>query len=295
MNTTSAQLIIPLYKDGIPNSIPFKDEEESDTSGGILRIGKISRPTLTIFLPPKQKANGTAVIICPGGGYSIVAAGHEGTDVAKAFNAMGVAAFVLKYRIPDPKTMKDPSIGPLQDAQQAIKMVRDNATKWNIDTHRVGILGFSAGGHLAATASTHYGQPVIENKNATSLRPDFSILVYPVISFRDSLTHGGSRDHLIGKQPSAENIAGFSNELRVTDSTPPAMLIHASDDPAVSPLNSIAYYEALLQHHVAAELHIYQSGGHGFGMFIKNSQDLWMERCRNWLAINGWLTVNKNH
>jgi acetyl esterase/lipase len=291
MENNIAQTVMPLYPDAIPNSKPVKDQEFTDHADGILRISKISRPTLTVYLPPKAKANGTAVVICPGGGYGIVAAKHEGADVAKVFNSMGVAAFVLKYRIPDDSTMIDRSIGPLQDAQQAMKTVRDNAKKWSIDPAKVGILGFSAGGHLAATMGTHYDKSLIPNATHTSLRPDFLILIYPVISFTDSIGHMGSRDQLLGKNPSAEQIVNYSNEQQVTDSTPPSFLVHASDDGAVNPKNSILFYEALLQHHVPAELHIYQSGGHGFGLFMKTSKDLWMDRCRNWMNGNGWLKI----
>ncbi len=289
MNTISSQTIIPLYKDSIPNSRPSKDEETSEVTNGILIVRKISRPTLTIFLPAKEKANGTAVVICPGGGYWINASGHEGTDVAKLFAEMGVAAFVLKYRIPDDATMLNREIGPLQDAQQAIKTVREGAKKWNINPGRIGIMGFSAGGHLASTAGTHYNKVVIPNIENTSVRPDFMMLIYPVISFNRSIGHTGSADQLIGKTPSPEKVQEYSNELQVTNQTPPTFLVHASDDGAVNPQNSILFYEALVQHKVPAELHIYQSGGHGFGMKQKSSNELWMERCRNWMEVNGWL------
>jgi acetyl esterase/lipase len=179
-------------------------------------------------------------------------------------------------------------IGPLQDAQQAIKLVRDNAKEWNVNPGRIGIMGFSAGGHLASTAGTHYNDIVIPNAEKTSLRPDFMILIYPVISFDDSIGHIGSRDQLIGKTPTAEKIKQYSNELQVTSQTPPTFLVHASDDDAVNPQNSIRFYEALVQHKVPAELHIYQSGGHGFGMKQKSKNELWMERCKNWMEVNGW-------
>jgi len=290
VNTKSfSQQTIPLYKDSIPNFIFTNDEETSNNNSGVLIISKISRPTLTAYLPSKEKDTGTAVIICPGGGYAVEAAGHEGADVAKELSAAGVAAFVLKYRLPYDATMKNKEIGPLQDAQQAVKMVRERAKEWNITPNRIGIMGFSAGGHLAATAGTHYAKALIENGSNTSLRPDFMILVYPVISFQDNLGHIGSRDNLLGKNPSQEKKDYYSNEMQVTDSTPPAFLVHASDDNAVKVENSIAFYEALLKHHVPAEMHIYQNGGHGFGMHLPKSKDLWLDRCKNWLAANGWL------
>jgi acetyl esterase/lipase len=287
--TLQSQSVIPLYKDSIPNSRPSNDEEKTEYQNGITIISKISRPTLTIFLPAKETANGTAVVICPGGGYWVNAASHEGTDVAKEFAAMGVAAFVLKYRIPDDATMINREIGPLQDAQQALKLVRDHATEWNVNPGRVGIMGFSAGGHLASTAGTHFNNVVIPNVEKTSLRPDFMILIYPVISFNNIIGHRGSAEQLIGKTPTPEKITAYSNELQVTDQTPPAFLVHASDDDAVNPQNSILFYQALIQHKIPAELHIYQSGGHGFGMIQKNKKELWMERCRNWMELNGWV------
>ena len=288
-NTMQSQTVIPLYKDSIPNSKPSADEEKTTFENGITIISKISRPTLTIFLPKKEMANGTAVVICPGGGYWVTASSHEGTDVAKEFAAMGVAAFVLKYRIPNDATMINREIGPLQDAQQAIKIVRDGAKEWNINPGRIGIMGFSAGGHLASTAGTHFGTSLIPNAEHTSLRPDFMMLIYPVISFNDSIGHRGSRDQLIGKTPSPEKIKEYSNELQVTDQTPPTFLVHASDDDGVNPENSIVFYQALLQHKIPAEMHMYQSGGHGFGMKQKSKKELWMERCRNWMEVNGWM------
>ncbi len=284
-----SQTILPLYKDSIPNSKPVKGAEEVTENNGIILISKITKPTLTVFLPPKEKANGTAVVICPGGGYSVVAFDYEGTDVAKKFNDMGIAAFVLKYRIPNPETMVDPSIGPLQDAQQAIKIVRESAKQYNINPDKIGIMGFSAGGHLAATEGTHFNKPVIANTSKTSLRPNFMLLIYPVISFTDSLAHMGSRNQLIGKNPSPEKIIEYSNELQITHNTSPTFLVHASDDEAVKVQNSIAFYLALVKNGVPAEMHIYETGGHGFGMKQKNKNESWMERCKNWMQNNGWV------
>lgn len=291
MMTSFSQTILPLYKDGIPNSKPSPNEESSTYEGEnkILIVHNVSRPSLTVFLPPKEKASGAAVIICPGGGYSILAASHEGYDVAKKLNEMGVAAFVLKYRIPDDKTMLNKEIGPLQDAQRAIQIVREKAGEWNINPSRIGIMGFSAGGHLATTAGTHFDKAVIENKNNTSLRPDFMVLVYPVISFTDSIGHIGSRDNLLGKDPSAEKIREYSGELRVVANTPPAFLVHAGNDDVVKVQNSIRFYEAEQKNNIPAELHVYPKGGHGFGLNNPTTKDLWMERLRNWLDLNDWL------
>ena len=273
----------------VPGNIPGPDEEKSESNGGILRVSKIKTPTLTAYLPPADKANGTAVVICPGGGYSIVAIDHEGFKVAEKFNEMGVAAFVLKYRIPDTKNQTDPSIAPLQDAQQAILTVRTNAKKWNVDPERIGIMGFSAGGHLASTAGTHFERSLIDNPDHISVRPDFMILIYPVISADIAITHSGSFKNLLGPNASAEQLNLYSNEKQVTAKTPPTFLVHASDDGGVSPNNSIVFYQALLKNKIPAELHIYQNGGHGFGMHNTTTKDEWMERCKNWLDKNGWL------
>lgn len=290
LNTISmAQQTIPLYPGTIPNSKVAADEETSEQKDGITIVSKISRPTLSIFLPPKKKANGTAVIIFPGGGYWVNAISHEGTDVARKFKEMGVAAFVLKYRIPSDATMENREIGPLQDAQQAIKVVRQRAAEWHVDPNRIGIMGFSAGGHLASTAGTHFAKPVIPDVGGVSLRPDFMILIYPVISFQDSVGHLGSREQLIGKNPSLEKKNYYSNELQVTPQTPPAFLVHATDDDVVKVKNSVLFYLSLVKNKVPAELHLYQKGGHGFGMNNKTTQDKWMERCKNWMRANGWL------
>lgn len=283
-----SQTVIPLYPGNIPNSKPAADEETTTNENGITIIRNISKPTLTIFLPPKEKANGTAVVICPGGGYWVNAASHEGTDVAKKFNEMGITAFVVKYRIPNEKWLINPEIGPLQDAQQAIKTVRENAAKWNVDPSRIGIMGFSAGGHLASTAGTHFKKEVIENPGHTSLRPDFMILIYPVISFT-AIGHRGSAEQLIGKNPSPEKIKEYSNEMQVTPETPPTFLVHASDDDVVPVMNSIVFYDSLINNKVKAEMHIYQQGGHGFGMYIRNTKELWMNTCFNWMKLNGWV------
>lgn len=278
-----------LYPGTIPNYIETANEEQTTDTDGIVRVSKISRPTLAVFLPEKTKANGTAVVICPGGGYGINAIKHEGYDVARQFNEMGVAAFVLKYRIPDPQKQKDPSIAPLQDAQQAILTVRQNAQNWNINPQQVGIMGFSAGGHLASTAGTHFTTCYVENPQNMSVRPDFMILIYPVISSDPAISHAGSFKNLLGSNATEEKMKAFSNELRITAQTPPAFLVHATDDNGVKSENSIVFYQGLVRNKIPAELHIYQKGGHGFGLKNPTTKDLWMERCKNWLDSNGWL------
>lgn len=285
-----AQTVIPLYPSAVPNSINNTAYQEVK-SGAANDIGysKVTKPTLEIYLPPKEKASGAAVVICPGGGYAFVSYDHEGTEIAKAFNQLGVAAFVLKYRLPSDAIMKDKSIGPLQDAQMAIKTVREGAAKYHIDPNKVGIIGFSAGGSLAALTGSHYNDPKIANTNNTSLRPDFMVLLYPVISMTDSLTHKGSHDNLLGLTPTPAQVSYFSNELNVTSNTPPTMLVHAEDDGTVNVKNSLYYYQALLKNKVPAELIIYPKGGHGFGLNNKATPDKWIDNCKNWMIGNGWI------
>jgi len=284
----TAQKEMDLYTGAIPNALPVTDS--ATLKEGV--AARVSRPSLTAYLPEAGRATGAAVIICPGGGYGVLVIQKEGFNIAAYFRDKGIAAFVLKYRLPSDVTMPDKSIGPLQDAQQAIKMLRMHAQEWGIDTNRVGIMGFSAGGHLAATASTHFTKAVIANKENTSLRPDFSLLVYPVISMSDSLGHRGSRNNLLGKTAAAEQIKLYSNELQVTAQTPPAFLIHAADDNVVDVDNSIAYFEALRHNKVAAEMHVYPKGNHGF--VLKLPIDDWMSLCVKWMEGNGWLVKKSN-
>jgi acetyl esterase/lipase len=292
-NLVRGQEALPLYPGEIPNSKPSADHEKSEVRpNGTVIISGISVPTITVFLPQKPASSRSSIIIFPGGGYHINAVKHEGLDIAKALNDLGIAAFVVKYRIPNDETMLNKEIGPLQDAQQAIMLVRQNAAKWNLDPNKVGIMGFSAGGHLASTAGTHFKKAVIQNKKEVNLRPDFMVLGYPVISFTDSIGHLGSRGNLLGKSPSAERVIEYSNELQVTADTPPTFLIHAADDKVVLPANSIVFFEQLLKHNVPAELHIYERGGHGFGLNNPTSEEKWMNTLANWLASKGWLVRN---
>ena len=244
-------------------------------------VYRVINPVIESYIPDKKNATGAAVIICPGGSYKVLTYQGEGVRTAKEFMKNGIAAFVLKYRLPDDSTMVDKKIGPLQDAQQAIKIVRENAKKWGIDTNRVGVVGFSAGGHLASTLATHFQKALIENQNKTNLRPDFLILVYPVISMQDSLTHHDSRLNLLGKNPSKQTVDLYSNELQVDGNTPPTYITHAGDDKLVDVDNSIVFYEKLRHHNVSAELFIYPKGGHGFifGLPV----DDWMGPIYSWM------------
>jgi acetyl esterase/lipase len=305
-----AQKAIPLYKDQAPNSKPTALKDSSvffpagkDTIQFTLRV---IIPDLTMYLPEKSKATGIAVIICPGGGYSGLAIAHEGHSIAKKLQANGIAGFVLKYRLPNAAFVNNKEFVPLQDAQRAIQIVRDNAKLWGINPNKIGIQGNSAGGHLASTAGTHFLKEQIDNPKKISLRPDFMILNYPVISFADSLTHYGSRFNLIGEMPveelqiimndwqnaekklkpltvSAEKVKEYSNELQVTTNTPPAFITHAVDDDVVPVQNSILFMAALQKNKVPVESFFYANGGHGYGMKNLTSDVQWIDSCIKWL------------
>jgi acetyl esterase/lipase len=282
VNQNMAQQTIPLYPGNIPGGKVTADKEKSVyNADSILIVSKISRPTITVYLPEKSKATGAAIIVFPGGGYFINALSHEGYDVGERLRSEGIAAFVVKYRIPDKATMNNKETAPLQDAQQAIFAVRSGAKKWGIDPYRIGVLGFSAGGHLASTASTHYRNKLVK-AGKLSLRPDFTILIYPVISFSDSIGHIGSRDNLVGKNPSPEKIQAYSNQLLVDAQTPPAFLAHAKDD-FVNYKNSVVYAEALQKYNVPVELLVFEKGGHGFGMNNKQSAIQWPDELLKWM------------
>lgn len=273
----NAQEIINLYSSEIPNSKPSEIKESGE---GLYR--NVTNPTLEYFKPNPEKATGTAVILIPGGGYSVVVYQGEGINNAKILAEKGIASFVLKYRLPNDEIMVDRKIGPLQDAQQAIKIVRENAEKWGLNKDKIGVMGFSAGGHLASTVSTHFEKAYIENERNTSLRPNFQILVYPVISMTSNLTHDGSRNALIGENPSEEDIRLFSNELQVNTNTPIAYITHAADDITVDVDNSIEYFEQLRHNKVNVEMHIYPKGGHGF--IFKHSS--WITPLFDWIKRN---------
>ncbi len=281
-----AQTEMALYPGRVPNAIEAENQETGEKG----YVKNVSKPTLTAFLPAAGTANGAAVIVCPGGGYGGLVIDREGYRVAKELNKAGIAAFVLKYRLPSDRIMKDKAIGPLQDAQQAIKTVREKAKEWQVDPEKIGIMGFSAGGHLASTAGTHYDSTFIDNPQKTSLRPDFMVLVYPVISFEGKIGHKGSSANLLGASPSAERINYFSNDLQVTASTPPAYLTHAGDDTVVPVSNSIRFYEALNAKGVAADMHIYSQGQHGYPK--TPSFDEWFGRCLHWMRTSGFIPGN---
>ena len=279
-----AQQEMPLYEGDIPNAIAAPDAEATrDPNDAYPFRLNVSRPTIAVYQPPSGDKKRAAVIILPGGSYRGLSIVKEGRDVARAFNELGVTAFVLKYRTPSDRHMVDKTRGPLQDAQQAIRVVREHAAEWHIDPKRVGVMGFSAGGHLAATTGTQFDQPVLPEWRSANLRPDFLMLIYPVISFTDELAHKGSREQLLGAAPTADLIKRYSNELNVTARTPPTFIVHAADDTTVPVGNSMRFAEALQANHVAVELIVYPAGGHGFGLNNATTQDRWFERCAQWL------------
>ena len=290
INGFSQTLTIKLWPDGIPGSItdPSYVEKITTVDGRITRCERVVNPDLTVFLPTPDKANGAAVLICPGGGYGALAFDHEGNAIAKWLNDNGIAGIILKYRLPSDQIMKDKSIGPLQDAQEAMRVIRRNANDWKIDPKKVGVIGFSAGGHLASTLSTHYAEKVYEVKDNSSARPDFSLLIYPVVSFDTTITHRGSRNNLIGIKPDARLVERFSNELQITNETPPAFLVHSADDKAVPVMNSIGYFKGLQKNNIPAELHVFQKGGHGYGLAIdRGTESSWPDLCIRWLKQIG--------
>ena len=290
INNIDAQyLILKVWPSGVPGSISNESYSEKSTlkDGAASRYEKVTDPTVSVYLPSPENSTGAAVLIFPGGGYGVLAFDYEGVDVAKWLNKNGIAGIVLKYRLPSDLIMKDKSVGPLQDAQEAMRIIRRNASAWKIDTRKIGVMGFSAGGHLASTLSTHYAEKVYELKDTISARPDFSLLIYPVISFDASITHMGSRINLIGNNPSDDVIRHFSNELMITEKTPPAFIIHASDDKAVPVKNSLVYFEGLVKYNIPAEIHVFQKGGHGFGLAInRGTESAWPDLCLNWLRKN---------
>lgn len=257
-----------LWPDGAPGAV---GTEASD------------RPSLTIYAPDDNQANGTAVIVCPGGGYGHLATGHEGHDIGEWFKSRGITAFVLRYRI----APRYHHPAPISDAQRAIRLVRARAAEWHVKPDQIGIMGFSAGGHLASTAGTHFddGQPDAPDAiDRVSCRPDFLILCYPVISLNSEYTHGGSRQNLLGKEADPKLVASLSNETQVGSRTPPTFMFHTNEDTPVPPENSVLFYLALRKAKVPAELHIYERGPHGVGL-AKSDPVLstWTDRLSDWL------------
>ncbi len=274
-----------LYPAGKMPNYKASDEKEIRDSVEIIRYYKVQNPDISVFLPAKRYAREEAVIICPGGGYGALAYNWEGEDIAKFWNSKGIAGIVLKYRLPSPVSQIEAHKTPLLDAQRAMRLVRYHAKEWNINPDKIAIMGFSAGGHLASSLSTHfdYGNPSAEDPvERMSCRPDFSILIYPVISFTSDKQHSGSRKAIAGDNE--ELMKYYSSELQVKHDTPPAILIHSADDKGVPVENSIAYFKALRDNKITAEMHIYPYGGHGYSLAIgRGYLSSWPERCYDWL------------
>ncbi|MEX0884624.1 MAG: alpha/beta hydrolase [Cyclobacteriaceae bacterium] len=282
---------LPIVMDLYDGDIPFQkqtDVKEEIQNLEILRISKVQNPQIEVYLPSKRNATGKAVVICPGGGYGVLAYDWEGIDIAKWLNSHGIAGIVLKYRLPSEETQTSPHLVPLADGQRALRLARHYAADWNIDPEQIGIVGFSAGGHLAATLGTNFdsGDPgSVDKVEQAHCRPNFMILGYPVISFKQHITHIGSRNNLIGKDPEPKWVDFFSNELRVSADTPPTFIFHAQDDKAVPVQHSLLFYEGLLEKQVPVEMHLFPTGGHGFSLSlnIEGTQKGWTENCIRWL------------
>lgn len=286
-NTLHAQEItLPLWPAGKVPNYQKTDEKEMVESTDIIRISLVQTPEIAVYLPAKKSNTGQAVIICPGGGYARLAYDWEGVDVAKLLNAKGIAAIVLKYRLPNAKSNITPHLSPVMDAARAVRMIRANGAKWNIKIDAIGIMGFSAGGHLASTLATHFdnGNAAADSIERQSSRPDFAVLVYPVISMSKPIMHTGSRNNLIGEKADSSLAKLYSNELQVTAQTPPTFLVHATDDKGVPVENSLLFYQACKDKGVPVEMHIYPTGGHGFGLAVgKGYLETWTDRLVDWM------------
>jgi acetyl esterase/lipase len=260
---------------------------------GALGTEERDKPSLTLYLAPADKANGAAVVVCPGGGYGGLAVGHEGKEPAQWLNRHGIAAFVLHYRL-GPR-YRHPA--PLHDAQRALRLVRSRAKQWQLDPKRIGVWGFSAGGHLASTVATHFdeGKPDADDPiERVGCRPDFAILCYPVITMRPPLTHSGSRRNLLGDKLEEDLVTSLCNDEQVTEKTPPTFLFHTHEDTVVPPENSVLFYQALCKKKVPAELHVYEKGPHGVGLGGgRGAVSAWPEQLAGWLRTRGLLKPEK--
>lgn len=286
--TFYAQESVEIWKGEIPGAISaegYKQIENKNDAGVVTGISKVVTPELKIF--KAENPNNASILILPGGGYSHLSVEKEGRKVAEWANSLGLNAFVLHYRLPSDEIMEDKSLAPLADAQQAMRFIRKNEEKWNLIPNQIGVLGFSAGGHLAASLSTRFNEKITSKNQTISARPDFSILIYPVVSMEDELTHKGSQESLLGENAKEDIIENFSNENLVTAETPPTFLVHATDDKAVPVENSLEYYKALKANNVPVEMHIFEDGGHGFGLGKKGTNTFWPKNLEKWLDQHG--------
>jgi acetyl esterase/lipase len=280
-------MTMPLWEKDIPNYKEVGEVNVETFRDGLEITTLVSKPKMTVYLPSQKNSNGQAVLIIPGGGYEVIVHEWEGTDIAKWFNAHGISAIVLKYRLPHAKSNIDREKSPLLDAARAMRIIRANAEDWNIDKDNIGVMGFSAGGHLASTLAVHYNESVLGVKDEIdelSARPDFSLLVYPVISMSDNFTHEGSRYFFMGEDLNQELMEYYSSEKHVMKDTPPTFLLHSSDDDVVDVENSIAFYRKLIENKVEAEMHLFQNGEHGFSLANEEgSVGAWKDLCLAWL------------
>ncbi|UCS94915.1 alpha/beta hydrolase [Echinicola marina] len=275
------QETFPLYSKEAPNT---KALLEKDVIGNGGRIERVAVPQITVYRPQKTASNGKAILICPGGGYGIIAIQHEGHQIARWYSDRGYTAAVLKYRLPEEDLLNESWEVPLMDAEEGIRFLRKRAKKWHYDSDKIGVLGFSAGGHLASSVSVH--NHAAEGKEPSS-RPDFSVLIYPVISMDTSVTHQGSRRNLLGEKLNTDLENYFSNETQINHTTPPAFLVHSWDDTAVPPENSIRYAKALNQKGIKCELHLFEKGGHGYGrgnIESHGNASTWLEMSDQWIS-----------
>ena len=279
-------LTLPLWNESIPNYNNNEIEEKIDTSDLVV-IKQVNMPAIEVFKPSLKNSNGMAVIVVPGGGYNVIVYDWEGTEIAKWLNANGITAIVLKYRLPHTKNNIDGRLSPFLDLQRAIRMTRNYSKDWGIDETKVGVIGFSAGGHLAATLGTHFEESNlfnIDSIDSIDCRPDFMILMYPVITFKKPYLHKGSKHFLIGDNHDSNLIDYYSNELHVNKNTPPTFIVHAVDDKSVPVENSIMFFNELKNHSVPTEMHIYPIGGYGFSLAIGNEAlNAWTDLCLSWL------------
>ncbi|MFZ1288788.1 MAG: alpha/beta hydrolase [Melioribacteraceae bacterium] len=276
---------LPLWGKNIPNQSEIKVEEVIQRTD-IMRITEVDVPMIEVYLPERKYATGEAVVIFPGGGYRILAYDFEGTDVAKWLNSFGIAGIVVKYRLPHSPNNIQKRLSPFLDAQRAVRLTRFNSEKWGIDQNKIGIMGFSAGGHLASTLGTHFEDNFFTSDKIDSIncRPDFMILMYPVITFKTPNLHSGSRTNLIGENADTNLINYYSNELHISEKTPPTFLIHAADDSGVPVENSIMFFNNLKKNKIKSEMHIFEKGGHGFGLAIgKGRLEQWKDLCISWI------------
>lgn len=277
------------------NGLALAQEPEAtllwpDGAPGALGENDADKPALFFHAAPKETATGACVIVCPGGGYGGLMMSYEGHDAARWFNSIGVSSAVLRYRLGS-NGYRHPTM--MHDVQRAVRSLRANAGEYGIDPKRIGVMGFSAGGHLAGTAAVHFdaGKPDAEDPvERMSSRPDFAVLVYPVISMTDGVTHVGSRNNLLGPDPSAELIEKMSLETQVTKETPPTFLFHTGEDQAVPVENSLLFYSALRKAGVAGELHVYRSGSHGAGLDRNPTTKSWPSLLKDWMEHLGFLT-----